>query len=529
MAAKADGHRMRPKPPPAQSAPPLLTRVKALGQAADLAVGRSSDALVGEAKRVAYHVDRRLAFSGDNTVVALGGATGSGKSSLFNAISGTQLARSGVRRPTTGQPMAAYWGAGVPTELLTWLEVSDRHAIAAGDQHLNGLVLLDLPDFDSTQLAHRDEVDRLVKLVDGFIWVVDPQKYADNALHTRYLRPLAPYADVTFVVLNQADLLSPDQLKTTLAHLRSLLDDAGLSKARLLATSALTGAGIDDLRTAIAALVAGKKAAAQRLATDVSQAAAGLAADISRNRRRVVTDEARQQLLMALEQAAGLPQVVEGVAAATRRRGAAATGWPLVSWINNLKPDPLARLRSGGAALHGMGGAVASAQVDAALRQLGTETTVGLKPGWAAAVKAAMTAGRDDLPRELDAALARVDLGADKPMAWWRVVKVAQWVLIAVVLVGVIWAIIGGAGVAVPAWHRLPWPVILIVGGLVLGVGLALVCYAAVGASAKRKAAKVATEYAAQVAQVADRCVVQPITAELDRYANFVAAVARAL
>ena len=53
------------------------------------------------------------------------------------------------------------------------------------------------------------EVDRLVQLVDMMIWVVDPQKYADAALHDRYLRPLAQHADVMMIVLNQADRLDP--------------------------------------------------------------------------------------------------------------------------------------------------------------------------------------------------------------------------------------------------------------------------------------------------------------------------------
>ena len=35
---------------------------------------------------------------------------------------------------------------------------------------------------------HRLEVDRLVELVDLLVWVLDPQKYADAALHDRYLR-----------------------------------------------------------------------------------------------------------------------------------------------------------------------------------------------------------------------------------------------------------------------------------------------------------------------------------------------------
>ena len=63
-------------------------------------------------------------------------------------------------------------------------------------------MLLDLPDFDSVEHAHRLEVDRLIELVDLVVWVVDPQKYADAALHDRYLRPLAGHAGVMLVVLN---------------------------------------------------------------------------------------------------------------------------------------------------------------------------------------------------------------------------------------------------------------------------------------------------------------------------------------
>jgi len=398
--------------------------------------------------------------------------------------------------------------------------------VPAGDPRFNGLVLVDLPDHDSTLTAHRDEVDRLVALVDGFVWVVDPQKYADKALHARYLRPMASYADVMIVVLNQADLLEPDELKATVAHLRSVLDDAGLSKVPLITTSALSGQGIDELRSMVAELVASKRAAASRLATDVHLAAKGLAVDVSRQRRREISGETRQQLLGALQQAAGLPQVVAGVAQATRQRGAAATGWPVVSWINTLKPDPLARLRTGAMLLPGLGGAVASAQVDGALRQLGVDVSVGMKPGWAKAVRAAITP-RDELQVELDAALAKVDLGVDKPAPWWRVVRYVQWGLIGVVLVGLIWAIIGGS--SAPAWRGLPWPLILGVGGALAGVVLALICHAAIRFSAKRRANQVASAYGSRIAEVAEVRVLGPVTEELERYAEFVGAVARAL
>ena len=74
----------------------------------------ASPTAVAEAERVVAQVDRRLALSGDATVVALAGATGSGKSSLFNVLSGTELATVGVRRPTTATPLAARWGDSPP-------------------------------------------------------------------------------------------------------------------------------------------------------------------------------------------------------------------------------------------------------------------------------------------------------------------------------------------------------------------------------------------------------------------------------
>ena len=60
---------------------------------------------------------------------------------------------------------------------------------------MEGVVLLDLPDHDSTEVSHHLEVDRIVKLADLLVWVLDPQKYADAAVHDRYLAPLASHAE----------------------------------------------------------------------------------------------------------------------------------------------------------------------------------------------------------------------------------------------------------------------------------------------------------------------------------------------
>ena len=54
------------------------------------------------ARTVVERAGERLRLSGDHCVVALAGATGSGKSSLFNALATLELSQVGVRRPTTG-------------------------------------------------------------------------------------------------------------------------------------------------------------------------------------------------------------------------------------------------------------------------------------------------------------------------------------------------------------------------------------------------------------------------------------------
>ena len=88
----------------------LVDHLRALGEAVELCEGRVDSEPLTEARRVVDQADRRLAMSGSATVVALAGATGSGKSSIFNALSDTTLATVGVRRPTTAHAMASSWG-----------------------------------------------------------------------------------------------------------------------------------------------------------------------------------------------------------------------------------------------------------------------------------------------------------------------------------------------------------------------------------------------------------------------------------
>ena len=535
----------------------LTDRVRGLREAAEACEGRVSPEAVDEAHRVGNQVDRRLALSGGATVVALAGATGSGKSSTFNALTGADLATVGVRRPTTSVSMAATWGADAGEELLDWLQVRRRHVVETGTYAdavaLDGLVLLDLPDHDSTAAEHRTEVDRLVALVDVLVWVVDPQKYADAALHERYLRPLAGHAAVMLVVLNQVDTLAPDARAACLRDLRRLLDTEGLDGVEVLGVSATTGEGLDALLDRLGHVVAGKRAAAARLAADVGAAAERLAVASGTEpapeigRRTVTTLDAQ------LGEAAGVGVVTRAVDQAWRLRGGLATGWPVLAWVAKFKPDPLRRLRLGAGrpakeiaasdprptatsrtSLPARSG-VQQARVDSALRTLADEASAGLTRGWSDAVRATTRRSAEGLADALDTAVATTDLDLDRHRRWWAAVRVLQWVLVAAVVAGLGW--LGSAFLLAylqlpplpeVTWWGFPAPTVLVVGGVLAGLLVAGLARIGVAIGARRRARLARQRLLANVSRVSADRVVAPVRTELERYEAARSAILRA-
>jgi GTP-binding protein EngB required for normal cell division len=532
----------------------LVSRVRALGEAADLCEGRVDPDAVAEARRVVTQTDRRLAVSGAATVVALAGATGSGKSSTFNALTGTDLATVGVRRPTTSTALACSFGEDSAEELLDWLAIPRRHALEADPQlaaGLDGLVLLDLPDHDSTEVAHRVEVDRLVQLVDMLVWVVDPQKYADAALHERYLKPLASHVDVMMVVLNQVDTLTPQQQEQCLRDLRRLLESEGLGAAEVLGVSARTGEGLDQLRNRLGKRIADKRAAARRLAADVEAAAAGLVRASGEERLPPLSSSTVDALTTQLAQAAGVPVVVQAVDQAWRLRGGLATGWPVLAWLAKFKPDPLRRLhldRLGGGGRQreidpsGVGRTslpattgVQQARVDTALRSLADTASEGMSRGWIDAVRSAARSGQGELSDALDRAVAGTDLDLAGHRRWWQAVRVLQWALVAAVVAGLVW--LGSSFVLAylrlpplpdVLWWNLPAPTVLTLGGVLAGLLVAALSRIGVVVGARRRARRARAALRRAVAAVADRLVVEPLRVERQRYDDARAALERA-
>lgn len=341
----------RPGGRPTLDADAVLARARGLEQAALAAADRFEAASVADARAVLARTSERLGLSPDLTVVALAGSTGAGKSSLFNALVGQAVAEVAVTRPTTDHPTAGLWTpASSATALLDWLSVPRAHEVPREPADpLTGLVLLDLPDHDSTATDHREQVDRIVARADVMVWVLDPQKYADALVHDRYLARYSRHADLTVVVLNQIDRLSEADARACLAHLRGLVAADGLPQALVLGVSARTGVGLQQLGEAVAAVVARRQAALTHLAGDIAAAADALAADAGDQGAPLVGPSAqvRRALPAAMADAAGVPLVERSVAESVRRSGTLRTGWPPLRWVARLRRDPAARLRLG--------------------------------------------------------------------------------------------------------------------------------------------------------------------------------------
>src|SRR4051794_17885151 len=518
---------------------PLADRLAALREAVEVAEGRLEVPEVSTARTLLAKAGARSAL-GDATVVALAGATGSGKSTLFNALSGSEVSTPGVRRPTTGVAHATVWGDDGADRLLDWLEVPRRHRHAP-EPALDGLVLLDLPDHDSVRLEHRLEVDRLVGLVDVLVWVLDPEKYADAAVHDRYLAPLAGHAAVLLVVLNKVDRLDDAAARACLADLRSLLDREGLAATPLLALSGRTGAGLADLRKEIAHRVAARRAATDRLTADVRAAAADLSAHCSDGTSPAVRQpaDARDDVVDALAAAAGVPAVTAAVERSTVRAGTAHTGWPLVRWVRRLRPDPLSRLHLGDERARtslAPAGPVERAAVTTALRRARDVAGDGMAQAWRDDLRNTVEDAEERLADRLDSAIAGTDLGPDRIPLWQRAAGGLQWVLALVALAGALW-LLGLVGLGLlqlddvlplPRVEGIPLPTLLLVGGLLAGLLLALVCRPLVHAGARRRARLARRRLVDRVAEVADAEVVEPLTEAREDYGRFCAAVTRA-
>ena len=513
--------------------------------------------LLQDAEQLLARAGERLRLSAEHTIVVLAGGTGSGKSSLFNLLAGADFSPVGAVRPVTRETHACAWDSGEAGPLLDWLGVQPRRryarssALDAGEACLSGLLLLDLPDHDSVLAGRSSEVNRLVGLADLIVWVLDPQKYADAAVHSRYLVPMSGHASVIAVVLNQADLLAPDQVDDCEADLRRLLEAEGLPGARVLVTSATTRAGVDELRKMFMETVTARQAAAARLGADVDAIAARFvrySAQVGGPEEEAGAGAASGQpaslspakagaLAEAFSNAAGVAGVGRALQSARELRAVDYVGWP-VSWLADrlLRREPVRKIQLGTlwnelrGELPGPAGAQ-RAEIDNAITVLAAETGEHMPSPWPATVRDAARSRAENIPGALGASIGEALPAENSVVPWWRLAAAWQGLLlggaaaglgwfVALIVIGVFHARGHGASLFSDA-ALLPWVALLVAALLVLGWLSANGAMTLVTTESNREREQAEQKMHDGIAAVARQMVMAPVEQELSEYARF--------
>ncbi|SHN06474.1 dynamin family protein [Cryptosporangium aurantiacum] len=198
---------------------------------------RSQSELVGQ---VDDYLLPRLRQLDAPMLVAVGGSTGAGKSTLVNTLVGAEVTKAGWLRPTTRAPVLVCHPDDVgwfeTDRILPGLSRTTGRPSGSGsgpdadagartlqlvphDAVPQGLALLDPPDIDSVVAENRDLAGQLLAAADLWIFVTTAARYADavpwDLLHTAAQRTTA-----LAIVLNR---VPPEGVKEIGDHLRSML------------------------------------------------------------------------------------------------------------------------------------------------------------------------------------------------------------------------------------------------------------------------------------------------------------------
>ncbi len=513
----------------------LADRVTALDQAVQLAGDRLAPEPVAFAEAIVSKANERLRHGTEHLLVGLLGATGSGKSSLCNAIVGSDIATTGVRRPTTSSTLACVWGSEDSGPLLDWLGVSNRHQVEATsdlDSELAGLVLLDVPDHDSIEVGHRLEMEQIAEHADLLVWVTDPEKYADAAIH-RYLRRLSHHGSAMVVVLNKSDQLNESEFRACRDDLVRLVDDDGVEGTPVVKTSAVDPGGVDDLHGLLVRRVRSQASIMARLEADVAVAASDLLDEASdsggsdRNGPAGISKKVTTTLAEDLTDAIGINTVSQAVVAGYRRDAIEQTGWPFTRWTQRLRPHPLRKLHlekgTAGRSSRDPASAGQRTRALASIRKAADSASSGLPAPWPHLVRQAGIPDEDVLFDRLDVVVADAvrDVQPRKPL-WWKLVGSVQLLLALAAIVGAVW-LLGLAGAAylqipalpTPTIRRIPVPTGLLIGGAILGWLLAMLSRVFASIGARRTGNTVRKDVAQAVRQVSSELILAPIETEL--------------
>ena len=263
----------------------LPARLASLQELTKIGSGRTgsegfSQELLTEAEALLRRSGERMRMSASHTVVALAGGTGSGKSSLFNALAGANFSPAGVTRPTTKHSHACVWGMEGAAPLLDWLGVQRRHryarasaldegeaslvlachpdeidwfaennflptlprvrqeglarpgrdgllVLAASEGMPRGIALLDTPDIDSVVQAHHEFAYQFLDASDLWLFMTSASRYADGPVW-EILQHARDRKASLGVVMSRI----PQAYRTELVdHFNAMLDANGIAAA----------------------------------------------------------------------------------------------------------------------------------------------------------------------------------------------------------------------------------------------------------------------------------------------------------
>lgn len=596
---------------PAVATSPFARSVASLKDAISYGEGRVPETVLLDAAETLERLSQRRELSTEHTVIGFFGATGSGKSTLFNAIAGQNIALSAPTRPTTSTVQAAIWEAEGSEELLNWLGIDKRvypqtQALAAEGEategneaggnnkptggavapnavtepapglfnrirravggrgemrtRTGGLILLDMPDFDSVTTTNRDLAARMMRYVDVLVWVVDPQKYADAVIHRDFMVPLAASGAQALCVLNQADKLAPAEVPAVLASLTRLLQAEG-TEAHLLAApiavSARTGEGVDVLRDLLAQVAAAKSLSLQRTDAQLHATASQLrtyAGGEGTVLAGAYALDAEQKLVKACYSSSQAEQVLEAATASYRRAAGQRTGWILTRWMSRLKADPLRRLHLGqqdetksaskaekSAGMLGSDSenapelvasslpplsAAQKAGMANAVRQYSKQMAARIDEPWKRSIKEAALSREAELPELLERDMVRIDYGLGRTCDPWVIFNALQWIALLSALVGVGWlTLISGLAylqiqlppAPTPEGSPVPLPTLLLLLGVLLGIASAGVGRLLTAMGSRYYARKLRGRLQTGVEKAVQSCVVAPVQQEAKR------------
>jgi hypothetical protein len=132
-----------------------------------------------------------------------------GKTSLINQLAGARISEDTDVLDEGTNVAVAYCHRNDHAKLAQRLSPKFGERVKFVDhdrQALMNVVLIDLPDFDSRFLSHRDDTGHLAGHLQGAVWVTTPRKYGDYEFLNQ-LETIALSHENYFIVLNKIDQL----------------------------------------------------------------------------------------------------------------------------------------------------------------------------------------------------------------------------------------------------------------------------------------------------------------------------------